>query len=865
VIAGLLLALPAQEGGAVVPPAIERPAAAAYPSEISDGSTATVTLALDIAADGTVAGVAVVESGGAAFDREAITAGRQLAFRPATRDGAPIAVRIQYRYRFTPPVVEPVAGGLEGRARERGEPLAGVLVELASVETGTRASTRTSTVTDAGGGFAFIRLSPGYYRVRFSAAGLVTLEIEQAIASGETTAVEVAMERAAAGDAGAIDEEEVVRAPRRRREIAAARMVAAEARTIPGTQGDTVKVVETMGGVGRAAAGASGLVVWGASPSDTRAYVDGVLVPRLFHLGGSRSVVAPELVSAVDLVPGGFGASYGRAVGGLIRVETRPDAEPGFHGHAAADLVDASLGVRAGIAEHWSLIASARKSLLGYTFGSFVDERAEELIPIPSYWDYSGSIVHSGGSGDRTSLSVFGSVDAIERSIRTSDPTARSSDESRLGFHRAAGRIDRLLADGSSLEVVAWAGVDEIERRSDFGGVPAGLTETAWRAGVRGGERRRLASFLVLKSGIDLEGTRAVLERSGSLTLPAREGDIVAFGLSPGDRVNADRWAVSLAGLATHVAAEVAVFDERLVIEPGLRLELTLLDGDRVLPVRGREPPIGHTELDVSLEPRLAVDFDVGLGFSVNGAAGLYRQPPQPADLSPVFGSPILDHVTATHAVLGLEWDLFSEISVELTGFHVRLDGVAVRSPLATPPQAAALVSTGEGRNYGAQVVVRSEILEGLTAALTYSFTRAERRSSGDLPWRLFDADQTHNLTAVASWEIGAGFDVGIRFRFASGFPRTPVVGSYYDARSGAHDPIYGEHNGMRLPAFVDLALRVGYRHELGWASVEAFLDVQNVINRRNAEEILYASDFRTSELISGTPILPVLGARIEL
>ena len=50
--------------------------------------------------------------------------------------------------------------------------------------------------------------------------------------------------------------------------------------------------------------------------------VDGVPVPRLFHLGGSRSILPARMVSSVGLVPGGFGAPFGRAIGGLVQVKT---------------------------------------------------------------------------------------------------------------------------------------------------------------------------------------------------------------------------------------------------------------------------------------------------------------------------------------------------------------------------------------------------------------------------------------------------------------------------------------------------------------------------------------------------------------
>ena len=59
------------------------------------------------------------------------------------------------------------------------------------------------------------------------------------------------------------------------------------------------------------------------------------------------------------------------------------------------------------------------------------------------------------------------------------------------------------------------------------------------------------------------------------------------------------------------------------------------------------------------------------------------------------------------------------------------------------------------------------------------SARRSERRLYGDVDYRLFDYDQPHVFTAVASYAV-AGWSFGARFRFASGAPRTPVVGATY-------------------------------------------------------------------------------------
>ena len=44
----------------------------------------------------------------------------------------------------------------------------------------------------------------------------------------------------------------------------------------------------------------------------------------------------------------------------------------------------------------------------------------------------------------------------------------------------------------------------------------------------------------------------------------------------------------------------------------------------------------------------------------------------------------------------------------------------------------------------------------------------------------------------------------------------------------------------------------------------EIYFDVQNVTNHANAEEIVYNYNYTKRDYITGLPILPVFGARVE-
>src|SRR5262249_33591332 len=101
-----------------------------------------------------------------------------------------------------------------------------------------------STITGAEGRFHFLDLPLGTHPIEVSGPTLVTVSTEETIAEGKKTSVTYLVEEKEEG----IDEEEVVRAPRIRRESTEVTIRTEEARLIPGTQGDTLKVVQNLPG-----------------------------------------------------------------------------------------------------------------------------------------------------------------------------------------------------------------------------------------------------------------------------------------------------------------------------------------------------------------------------------------------------------------------------------------------------------------------------------------------------------------------------------------------------------------------------------------------------------------------------------------
>jgi TonB family protein len=844
----------------VVPPRLVKFVEAPFPeSELAAEKSAAVTLQIAIKDTGEVALVSVLGSAGPAFDEAALAAARQFVFEPATADGKPIPVRITYRYEFTwtQALVKRTTSDFSGLVKDRigKKPAAGIKVAL---------DTGAFTVTDAEGRFDFKDLPPGAHVVTLSGERLTNIATSETLEPGKKLDATYEIDRQAEKLAGedVDDLEIVVTAPRLDKQVVATEVAADQARKVPGTQGDVLKVVEDLPGVARSAVGSGALIVWGSSPQDTRVYVDGVLVPRLYHDGGYRSIMQSDMVRSVELVPGGYGVAYGGGLGGLVTVQLAKLDDHGFHGAVSADTFDAAASIRDDVTDRLHVQIGGRKSYLDAVVGAFTSQNVGTIVPIPKYYDGQARVSYDLGEHETISLGGLLSSDSTSTTVLSPDPSLTNTQTTGLDFGRIFARYEKHEADGATILVIPSWGKDVSTQSTVFGGVPSSLHDDASVFGLRSSWRGPLAKFLTATVGVDADVRASTISRVGSLGSPPREGDIYVFGEPPSGQLDADGWKTVVASVAPFLEADLAPFADRLHIIPGVRFDPYVITTSRLVPQVGDVPSVGFEQEVTVAEPRLAVHYTVTPRVGIKAAVGLYHEPPSGEDLSAVFGTPKLGLSQAEHYVLGTTVAVTKSLDVEVTGFLSESQDLVVRSSAPSPLLANALTQDGIGRSYGAQVLIRQQKVGRFFGWISYTLMQSQRQDHPDLPWRLFDYDQTNVFTALGSYDLGLGFEVGARFRYATGFPRTPVTGAYYDSMTDSYQPEFGAQNSIRIPAFYAIDVRVSKHLKLGKTDGEIYIDVQNVTDHQNAEEIVYTPTYSRPGYITGLPILPVVGAR---
>jgi TonB-dependent receptor-like protein/carboxypeptidase family protein len=696
-----------------------------------------------------------------------------------------------------------------------------------------------------------VTLAPGDYTLVVTAAWLVTRRAPITLAHDATLTLEVDAAEVPAGERIEITD----LAPTAPGET---RVSAKVARAVPGG-GDAAKVVQSLPAVARPPAGSAEIVVWGAAPRDTRVFVDGVPVLALYHLGGYLAAVGNELVDEIHLTPAAFGPDRGRAIGGVIDIGLAdPATAPRWR--AQADVLDGSVAGRARLGA-LTVAAAVRHSWLDRAVDLVVDRRTlAPNAPLPAWSD--AQLVARAPLADGLVVTgwVLGALDSLDRTLASDDPATQVDERIDQRTVRAQVTLRRDTPRGYD-SATLWLGRDRTRYDLQVGLIAASQAAASWVGGARGVQQQRLSPATTLTLGADLDGESAELQRTGSLTIPVREGDLYIFGQPPGDDVAADRWHATTVDAAGHAALDLRA--GQLTATLGNRLDVWMLGASRLTPRVGATPGLGAQALQFTDDPRATVQLQLTDEASVRVDAGRYHQARAAGDTSAVFGSPQLGVEQAWHVTAGGQWRS-APFAIEAAIYARWLDDLVARDLAVTPPLAQALTQGGTGRVLGAQLTARVVGWRGVTGWLSYSLSRSTRKDADTQAERLFDHDQTHGLIAVAGWERGP-WTLGGRVRVASGEPRTAVIGAFFDSRSGRFQPIRGTHNAARLPTFFAADLRAERRFALpGDVRGAAYLEVQNLTGRANPEEIIYSADFAQRGYLTGLPLLAIGGVRIE-
>jgi hypothetical protein len=117
-----------------------------------------------------------------------------------------------------------------------------------------------------------------------------------------------------------------------------------------------------------------------------------------------------------------------------------------------------------------------------------------------------------------------------------------------------------------------------------------------------------------------------------------------------------------------------------------------------------------------------------------------------------------------------------------------------------------------------------------------------------------------HSLQERALGDLGRGWELGLRFRLASGNPYNKIVDAIFMSDYDTYIPVEEERPSGRLPVFHQLDIRLDKKFIFKRWWFAFYVDITNVYYQKNPEGVTYNYDFSDSGYINGLPILPTLG-----
>ncbi len=692
------------------------------------------------------------------------------------------------------------------------------------------------TTTDENGKFELTGLAPGVYDLRISFVGYRTKIISE-LQLSSARPLEIEIELVPAGE----DLEEVVvqASPFRRTEespLSLRNIGSTEIRRSPGGNRDISRVVQSLPGVTAPSSFRNDLIIRGGAPNENRFYLDDIEVPNINHFatqgasGGPASIINIDFVREVDFYSGAFPANRGNALSSVFGFRLIRGRSDKLGGRMTVGASDLGVSLEGPLSENTTFIASARRSYLQFLF------RVLDLPFLPIYNDFQLKVTHRFDSGDQLYFSGIGAIDNFELNLDADD-----SEETRFLLENLPvneqwtytnGLVYRHFRDNGSMIFVLSRNMLNNEATKYRDNMTDDEDELTLRYQSREIENKfrfehtfRMDDYKFVY-GVGTEYIRytnstfnRIFTTSGAETVDF-ESDINFFKYYGFGQLSRE------------------FLDGRLITSAGFRLDGNSFSSDFSSPIE-------------QFSPRVSASYFFRPDWAVNMSAGIYYQLPPYTILGYMQNGRLVNKdngikfVRSTHLTLGLEHLLGERSRISLEGYLKNYSNY----PLLLRDQVSLANFGGdfgvvgnepaspdtEGRTYGLELLFQQRLSRGFYGIGAYTLGVSEFTSpaggEGFFPsaW-----DATHIISLTGGKQFGKNWEVGVRWRYQSGLPRTPFSPDSdlvlnWDRR-GQGLPDFSRINSRRNDPFNRIDIRIDKQWFFDNWGLNIYLDVQNVL-----------------------------------
>ena len=748
------------------------------------------------------------------------------------------------------------------------------------------AGTNIGTTSDLDGNFSFTGLNPGFIQLIATYVGYKqSISSELLITNANTANIDIPLEIADTE----LDEVYIKVLPfqkTRESPVSLNKIYSSEIENNPGSNRDISKVIQSFPGVGSTVSFRNDIIIRGGGPAESKFYLDDMEIPNINHFatqgasGGPVGILNADFISSVDYYSGAFPANRGNALSGVFEF-TQIDGnieKPKLRASVGASEV--SLSFDKPVGENSSFILSARRSYLQLLF------EAIGLPFLPTFNDYQFKWKTKINDKNEIKIISIGALDQFRLNTDIENPN--SEQQYILSFipvneqwNYAIGTVYKHYKEKSYQTLVLSRNMlnninykypendESLPRSLDY---KSREIENKFRF-----ENTYISDKYRLVYGVSTEYVKYQNETyrqifvNDSLSEIDYESYLEFF-----------KWCLFM-------QASKKFYKDKVTVSFGIRSDANNYSQSM-------------QNLMTQLSPRISASYSLSRKFSVNFNTGKYFQLPayttlgfKNSDGLLVNKQNNLRYISAYHIIYGIEYRIKPEIVFTAEGFHKMYNDYpfSYRDSISLANKGGdfgvagdeEVISTGEGRAYGFEILNRTKLDNNLNIIAAYTFVRSRFMGLNSIyipsAW-----DSRHLFTLTLSRFFKKGWTFGMKWRYVGGLPYTPYdietseIKEAWDSR-GRPFPDNSRFNSERLKEFHQLDIRIDKKYFFDRWTLMFYLDIQNLYNYKaqqpdyiireqdnSGNYILLDNDtkyqLRRIESSSGN-VLPTIGIMIEL
>lgn len=560
---------------------------------------------------------------------------------------------------------------------------------------------------------------------------------------------------------------------------------------------DIMKAITFLPGVAAGKDGMSDIFVRGGDRGQNLVTLDGMKIYNSSHMFGLVSLFNTDIVKNVDIYKGIFPARYGGRLASVIDVTSRDGSDSTRTYHVSVGMLSSTafaqgpivpgkltfaVAARAGYSDLFNIPARKRFYDLDFDNAATYNDM-NNYYTSQSFYDINARVRWKlSPSASLTVSAIIGSD--FQRFGEASKMTQSSLFEKTTG--RTAIRNDGVsLTFAKGFDRAYWrTAASFTSYRNETSSKTAG-TDSYTREKTNSGFRSvNTLKELSVKSGVELSHAIGKLHAGA---------EVSRYIFSP---ATTSQWAEDHG--VRRDSATAAVRDIRSVesslyadeeIDVTSRLSVGI--GARATAYHASAASGGGDTTFLRLEPRASVRLMLSRRMSLKAGFSMANQfnhcilnyVDDVQSEAWVAATGILPPQHARQGALGLFYaDDEAAVNASVEGYYKRMTDLqhyrsvkVFDSGNLVDAMGKDLMTGGEGRAYGLEVMVSKDLPHGVSASLAYTWQKSERKFSGVNGGKWFPHlyERRHALTAVGLWEINKQWSASATFNFSTGTPIT--------------------------------------------------------------------------------------------